>query len=300
MSPDILLLQGVDYDHGLATLGALRDWLGESGADYPEIFALAPNTGLESGYDLDGDGRCCGPGDAQGYGEFFGQGGMALLSRHEIEREAIRDFSAFLWRDLPGAILPEIDGEPFPSADARNVQRLSSVGHWVVPVRIGEARLTLLAFHAAPPVFDGPEDRNGRRNHDELIFWRHYLDGTFGAAPMERFVVIGDANLDPVDGDGRREALAALLRGTGLRDARPQRPEGPLEDHPGHDGDPRLDTVAWPAPDPGHLRVDYILTSADLTVARSAVHWPAGDGAAARDARAASRHRMVWIDILLD
>ncbi len=81
-SPDILVLQGVDYDHGLVTLTALRDWLAQDGPDYPHLFARAPNAGLDSGVDLDGDGRLGGPRDAQGYGRFFGQG--AWRSCHVI------------------------------------------------------------------------------------------------------------------------------------------------------------------------------------------------------------------------
>ncbi len=85
-------------------------------------------------------------------------------------------------RTLPGALLPEVDGKPFPSPQALAVQRLSSVGHWDVPVLLGAGkRLHLLAFAAGPPVFDGPEDRNGKRNHDEVAFWSLYLDGRLDA-----------------------------------------------------------------------------------------------------------------------
>jgi hypothetical protein len=45
VSPDILLLQNVDYDHGRAGLTALQMWLAEGGADYPYSFALPPNSG---------------------------------------------------------------------------------------------------------------------------------------------------------------------------------------------------------------------------------------------------------------
>ena len=52
---------------------------------------------------------------------------------------------------------------------------LSSKSHWDVPVRIGNVTLHLLASHPTPPAFDGAEDRNGRRNHDEIRFWSDYL-----------------------------------------------------------------------------------------------------------------------------
>jgi hypothetical protein len=63
---------------------------------------------------MDGDGRLSEAEDAHGFGSFFGQSGMAVLSRYPIEQDAVRDFSPMLWVDLPGALLPEKDGKPFP------------------------------------------------------------------------------------------------------------------------------------------------------------------------------------------
>jgi hypothetical protein len=289
---DILVLQGVDYDHGHIALRALRDAIARAGPRYPHLFALRPNTGMATGRDLDGDGRKGEPEDAQGYGWFAGEGGMAILSRHPVEADGVRDFSALLWRDLPGAIAP--DSPPEVAA----AQRLSRVAHWAVPVRVAGATVTLLTFHASPPVFDGPEDRNGRRNHDEIVFWQHYLDGAFGPAPRARFVIAGNANLDPVDGEGRKPAIRRLLGDPRVQDPEPRRP-GPVSERFGHAGDPALDTAAWAGPDPGHLRVSHVLPSADLALAGAGVHWPQ-TGDAAASAAAASRHRPVWVDIVID
>ena len=49
VSPDVLILQGVDYDHGQEALRALRDLIGAAGAEYPHVFALQPNSGMASG-----------------------------------------------------------------------------------------------------------------------------------------------------------------------------------------------------------------------------------------------------------
>lgn len=293
-APDIVVLQGVDFDLGLRALGALRDAIAGAGMRYDHLFALRPNTGMTTGLDLDGDDRLGEPEDAQGYGLYAGAGGMAILSRFPFEKGAARDFSALPWSDLPGAIPPE-----GMAPEVRAAQRLSSVGHWVVPVRVGETTLHLLAFHAAPPVFDGPEDRNGRRNHDEILFWRLFLDGAFGPAPETRFVLLGIANLDPVDGDGRKAAIGALLDDPRLRDPAPRRP-GPVAQGPGQRGDPALDTVLWPEPEPGALRVSYILPSTDLPVAGAGVFWPADGEPLAKVAARASRHRLIWVDIALD
>lgn len=295
-APDILVLQRVDHDFELRALDALRDRIAQQGVQFPYIYARRPNSGRATGLDMDGDGRCCDARDAQGFGWFEGRGGMAVLSRYSIDTDAVRDFSEMLWRDLPGARLPRLDGQPFPSAAAQAMQRLSSVAHWAIPVDTPEGRLTLLTFHAAPPVFDGREDRNGLRNADEIRFWRLFLDGAFGPAPQGRFVLLGDANLDPHDGDGSKPAIRALLTDPRLHDARPMRP-GPVRQQPGQRGDPHLDTVDWPAPGPGRLRASYILPSADLRVLDSGVLWPAADDPFLATVRAASRHRLIWADL---
>lgn len=297
--PDIVLLQGIDHDHGGEALSALAARLSEAGAPFPHHYAPPPNTGLRTGLDLDGDGRTGRWADAQGFGAFTGQGGMALLSRHPILTDQARNFSALHWADLPGARLPQRDGAPFPSAEAQAVQRLSTTAHWDVPVQVGDGVLHVLAFHATPPVFDGPEDRNGLRNADEIRFWQVYLDGALPGPPppATRFAVMGVANLDPADGDGQRAAIAALLADPRLQDVAPASPGGaaaPAGRNPGHMGNPALDTAAWD--DPGHMRVSYILPSSDLEPVGAGVLWPE-TGEMAQTAQAASRHRLVWVDI---
>lgn len=293
-APDVLVVQGVDWDLRLRALFALRDAIDRAGWRFDHLFALRPNSGMASGLDMDGDGRLGEPEDAQGFGRFAGARGMAILSRFPVETETVRDFSALLWADLPGAILP-----PGMAPDVRAAQRLARVGHWVVPLRVAGARFHLMVFHATPPVFDGPEDRNGRRNHDELAFWQRYLDGAFGQPPAGRFALVGDANLDPADSDGRRAAIEALLADPRLQDPAPRRP-GPVRPEPGQQGDPALDTASWPAPGPGNLRVSYVLPSAELKVTGSGVFWPPEDDPRADIAAAASRHRLVWVDIAID
>ena len=265
---DIIALQDFDYDLTGAALNAFAEALSEKGMAYPYRFSLPGNAGLMTDLDLDGDGKLRGPGDAQGFGGFFGEGGMAILSRYPIMYEQVRDFTAFLWKDLPGALLPQIDGNPFPSAEAQAIQRLSSNGHWVVPVDIPQiGRIHLLTFHATPPVFDGPEDQNGRRNHDEVLFWSNYLNGAFGPPVKDRFVLLGDANLDPNNGDGRGTAIRMLLAHPVFQDPLPGQP-----------------TVIWPQTGP--MRVDYVLPSADWQVLDAGVT-PLTD-------QSASRHGLVW------
>ena len=167
VDPDVIALQKFDYDLTGATLSLFA-----SQAGYPYFFAARPNTGMATGLDMDGNGRLGGPSDAQGYGHFSGQGGMAILSKFPIDTDNVQDLSTLLWRDIPNATLPMVNGKPFPSAEALAAQRLSTTGHWIVPIITPDGPFHLLTFHATPPVFDGPEDRNGKRNHDEVRLWQ--------------------------------------------------------------------------------------------------------------------------------
>ena len=289
LKADVLLLTGFDYDLDQVALSAFADQLALAGLTYPYRFSLRPNTGLPTGLDLDGDGRLGGPGDAQGWGRFSGEGGMAVLSRLPVRENEVRDFSDFLWRDLPGALL--FDGM---TPEAMAVQRLPTTGHWDVPIDLpGGGVLHLLAWHATPPVFDGPEDRNGRRNHDEAAFWVALLDGDLQVpAPAPPFIVLGDGNLDPVDGDGLSDAIVGLIRHPSL-----QKPLSQGKFFP-ENADDSGDTADFSAKNgPGRLQVDYVLPSRDLRVTGAGVLWPAQDNPLAQLLATASRHRPVWVDI---
>lgn len=300
VSPDILLLNGFDYDYRGIALAAFAEALSPRTPAYPHLFALRPNTGLATGLDMDGDGKLGSPRDAQGYGTFPGQGGMAVLSRLPIKTGDIQDFSAILWANFPDAMLPETEGGVFPSKEAMAAQRLSTTGHWDVPVQMPDGRiLHMLAFHATPPVYDGPEDRNGRRNHDEVRFWTALLNHKLAHRPPSTFVIAGDANLDPFDGDGLHQAMRDLLAHPDIQDPMPESPGARQLGTPSRRGNPALDTVDWPKEDgPGNLRVDYVLPSGDLHISAAGVFWPS-DGAGAKTVGTASRHRLVWIDIKL-
>lgn len=268
LDADVLLLTGFDHDAGLAALDAFRAALAAAGCAYPYRFALNPNTGVPTGFDIDGNGRTGEARDAQGWGKFRGAGGMAVLSRLPVDAGGVRDFSAFLWADLPGALMPA-----GLAAGEVAVQRLSTVGHWDVPLVLADgSALHLWAWHATPPVFDGAEDRNGRRNHDEAAFWLAYLDGRLPMAPPGRFVLLGDANLDPVKGDGLPLALRALLADRRLAD-----PAGGRA------------TVDY-GPPLGELRLDYVLPAAALDVVSAGVARPEGP---------TTGHWPVWVDLNL-
>ena len=215
IAPDIIVLQRFDFDHELHALQAFSDTLSANGMTYPHIFARRPNTGLQTGLDLNENGRLGEAQDAHGYGEFSGQRGMAILSKFPIDRTHVRDFSALTLGEIPlrqrvgiTSVLRRYD-----------FLRMSSVGHWDVPLILPNGtRLHLLTWHGSSPVFDGPEDRNGRRGAAETLFWADYLNGLLiQPPPSDPVIVVGVANIDPVDGEGRH---GALLHGQTLVDMR--------------------------------------------------------------------------------
>jgi len=302
--PDILLITNFDYDAQQIASRAFADRIGALGWQMPHPFAFQPNTGLRTGFDIDGNGFTSGASDAQGYGVFPGQGGMVLLSRWPLAGDA-QDFSQFLWRDLPG-------NQQRDPPELAAVQRLSSVGHWRVTYDIGGARLDILAWHAGTPAFDDETQRNARRNADENRFWLAYLDGALDFShPSDAFVLLGTSNLDPADGEGEREVMQTLLSDPALTDPVPVSAgavHAALADgaaNQTHLGNPALDTANFrDEPGPGNLRVDYVLPSADLRVADAGVFWPApdevlGPKVSARD-RGRSWHGIVWADIVLN
>jgi hypothetical protein len=321
VDPDILLINEFDFDPEAARLLAEI----HLGGAYPHLFIAPSNTGVASGLDLNGDGEVGTEGfaranDAFGFGLFPGQYGMLVLSRFPIDRGALRTFRTVLWARMPGARLPVTeDGESFYSDAALEVLRLSSKSHWDVPIEVDGTTLHLLASHPTPPVFDGPEDRNGTRNADEIRFWADYVQGadyihddagqTGGLAPGAHFVIAGDLNSDPFDGDSLPGAAQQLLDLDLVNTARtPASDGGPAAAaaqggaNVTHTGDPAFDTADFgddPARfGPGNLRADYVLPSASLTLVEAGVFWPT-DGPMAEAAAAASDHRLVWIDVIL-
>ncbi|TCO71754.1 endonuclease/exonuclease/phosphatase family protein [Chromatocurvus halotolerans] len=318
--PDIVLLNEFDYfeQPEAAVLPFLRRYLargqnGQQPLEYPYFYTAPVNTGVPSGHDLNRDGRSDGSGqDAFGYGLYPGQYGMLILSRYPLLTEAARTFRHFLWRDMPDNLMQSMqtpEGEPWYDADVQDIFRLSSKSHWDVAVDIGGRRLHLLASHPTPPGFDGPEDRNGRRNHDEIRFWVDYISGGEQAAYIvddaggrgglrgERFVILGDLNASPVEGDARQGAIRSLVAHSKVNDDAPPTSAAGAAASPGnrHAGS---HTASW------GLRADYVLPSrAGGSVTDSGVYWP-GPGEPGRtlvESRAASSdHRLVWVDLVLE
>jgi hypothetical protein len=295
-----------------------KSWNGQQTIQYPYSYRGPVNTGVDSGLDLDGNGKTGEPQDAWGYGSFPGQYGMLVLSRFPIRQEATRTFRHFPWSALPAAQRPlNPDGSSYYPDDIWKQLRLSSKSHWDLLIDVNGRDLHFLVHHPTPPVFDGPEDRNGKRNFDENRFWIEYLGrgdrnymvddkgGTGGLDKGALFVIAGDLNADPMDGDSANGAIGQLLAfplinasctplSSGAREASVVQGGKNRQ----HKGDPATDTSDFNDEHTGNLRLDYVLPSADITVRNCGVFWPAGDESG-HDLASASDHRLVWLDISL-
>lgn len=326
--PDIVLINEFDFDaEGKAADLFQRQYLEVAQADgQPLHYAyryLAPvNTGVPSGLDLDNNGTVGGNGrergnDAWGYGLHPGQYGMLVLSRFPIDTAAVRTFQLLKWHTLPGATRPlnPENGQPYWPDAVWQQLRLSSKSHWDVPVDTPNGRIHVLASHPTPPAFDGPEKRNVARNADELRLWHEYLKGETdsdwlcddqgrcgGLASDARFVIVGDLNNDPADGNGDHSAIVELIEHPRVLRMPTPHSEGAgelgavyAERGIKRHGNPAQATGDF-GPRTGSLRLDYVLPSTGLQLLGNGVHWPAS-GQPGVEATKASDHHLVWVDV---
>jgi Endonuclease/Exonuclease/phosphatase family len=329
--PDVLLINEFDFDPVAADRFRHNFLeLSQNGADpitYPYAFIAPSNTGIPTGMDLDNSGGVGGPNDAFGFGFFPGQFGLLVLSRFPIDTAHVRTFQKFLWKDMPGNLIPT----PFYSPAEVAILRLSSKSHWDVPIQIGGKTVHFLVSHPTPPVFDGAEDRNGRRNFDEIRLWADYItpgDADYiyddagvhgGLKPGSLFVIAGDQNSDPLDGDSVPGAIQQLIEHPLVNTKTTPESAGAVEAtalqggaNAAHESDPRFDTADFADTAPGNLHADYVLPRNTLQITDSAVFWPKQDDPLFRlvgvfdfatwgavGGFPTSDHRLVWVDVAI-
>ncbi|MGB1261331.1 MAG: endonuclease/exonuclease/phosphatase family protein [Cognaticolwellia sp.] len=315
VNPDIILLN--EFDGNDESHQSLKRFLsqylaksqhGNTAVHYPYFYQGPVNTGVATSYDLNNDNKVGTlPNDAYGYGLFSGHFAMALLSKYPIDTDKIRTFQLFKWKDMPNALKP-ITPEtktPWYSEQAWHNFRLSSKSHWDIPVSVNGNKLHILASHPTPPVFDGPEDRNGKRNFDELRFWTDYLTPSAasyiyddnkqygGLAKDKAFVILGDLNADAIDGNAIKSGIHALTHHPRVTDPKPSSEGGAL--HRKDNPNAKNHTAFW------GMRADYVLPAkAQLDVLGSGIFWPKKDQDEFRlikDRAASSDHRLVWVDV---
>ena len=318
--PDLLLLNEFDYDEaGEAAELFQRKYLevsqhGQAPIRYAYRYIGPVNTGVPSGIDLDHDGKLGTGNDAWGFGLHPGQYGMLVLSKYPIDAASARSFRMLKWSAMPSPSVP-IDpntGQPWYAPEVWPQLRLSSKSHWDLPVSTPLGEIHFLASHPTPPVFDGPDDHNGKRNRDEIRLWNEYVSGEpapwlcddrgqcGGLSKSARFVIAGDQNSDPHDGDST--AIGLLLANPRVQATPVPRSEGAVVaaktvggGNLVHKGPHAEDTGDF-GPKVGNLHLDYVLPSTGLKILDSGVFWPA-PGTEGADWIDATDHHMVWLDL---
>ncbi len=325
-NPDVLALLEFDYDQSGEALALFQTnylSISQNGAtpvNYEYTYVVSSNTGQLAPVDLDNNGSVSLPGDAFGFGFFPGQFAFVLLSKYPVLVDEIRSFQNFLWKDMPNALLPlNPDSTSFYSDEQLAIFRLSSKNHIDIPVKLpcNEIVHTIIA-HPTPPVFDGPEDKNGTRNHDEIRFLSDYVknksyiyddnNASGGLSGGAKFVIMGDLNADPNDGDATNSPIELLsannrINQQALLATKSPASAGAIEAatvqggaNDSHEGDPAFDTADFGDESPGNLRVDYVLPSYNINITGSGVFWPAS-GDETNYLNSASDHKLVWMDL---
>lgn len=279
---------------------------GLDGLEYEFIHTPKSNTGVHSGMDLDNNGaiddtagdRTYGN-DAYGFGRYPGQYALAIVSRYPIEKRAIRSFRTFRWEDMPDSeIVRDSEYDVYLTDREAERFRLSSKTHVDVPIAVGEHTVHALVAHPTPPVFDGPENFNGKRCHDEIRLLADYVAGTNyvyddsgrqgGLNGDASYVLLGDMNAAPGNEESLDAAGTYFVDNDDFNTRRfPTSPGGAQA------GSPYLTAEFG-------KQVDYALPSPDLAIRDSAVVWPsknANKRGLNDDVQTASDHRLVWADI---
>jgi endonuclease/exonuclease/phosphatase family metal-dependent hydrolase len=315
--PDVLLINELDnnFQSGRQTdvhnaAAFLENYLNVpqrddlNGVDFDHFYAPDSNTGVPSGIDVVKDGHDLEPGtrdygnDSFGFGEYPGQYAMAIYSKHPIHADRIRTLREFRWQDLPEDRAPTEDrydsGVYLTEAELERF-RLSSKTHADVPIWIDGELVHAVISHPTPPVFDGDENLNGRRNYAEVKLVGDYVRGAEyvyddqgnegGLSEDTPFVVMGDMNAEPGGEDNYDTATENLIENPRILSEPLPESEGAAEVV----GNPNA-TAEF------EIQADYVLPSTEFDIVDSAVVWPAEGEPLRPVVETASDHRMVWVE----
>jgi 3-phytase len=137
-----------------------------------------------------------------------------------------------------------------------------------------------------------------------------------GLKPGQLFVIAGDQNSDPLDGDSVEGSIQQLIDHPLINTkVTPSSAGGPywadVQDalNDTHESDPLYDTADFcdtavppPCGGPGNLRADYVLPRRTMRIVDAEVFWPTGDDPLVYLTGAgfpvpSSDHRAVWVDV---
>ncbi|MGQ7786403.1 endonuclease/exonuclease/phosphatase family protein [Nesterenkonia sp. K-15-9-6] len=316
-APDILVLTGTTHDSDGRIADTLNArYLAPAGLDLPYVYTAPTNSGIDSGTDLDGDGRIGGPGDALGYGEFPGQHGMVVYSAYPILEDEVRTFQDFLWQDMPDNSLPQAD---YSDLD-KSVLRLSATSLWDVPVEIGDDGETLHVIANSQTPEQEARSFDDVRAADERRFIEDYVSadpqggayiyddvGEAGALePDSSFVVVGEPGAGPGDSapaeaEPEDDRDLPLLDSPAVQDPLPEAvTDQPLNARAGDDTDTDEHATRAVEGEPDR-RVSLVLPDAEAEVSDSGIFWPA-EGEFGFDlvdpaGNAVLADRLVWVDL---
>ncbi|MBJ7539701.1 endonuclease/exonuclease/phosphatase family protein [Marinomonas transparens] len=150
---------------------------------------------------------------------------------------------------------------------------------------------------------DGAEQRNVCRNHDEIRFWSDYLSaadylvddqGRGGGLGESPFVLLGDLNASPYEGDASRTAITGLLRHPKMAAIDFPQSLGGIEHSPKvNQQHSALHTAVW------RMQVDYVRPSRALPILQQAVFWPHSNDSQFSLLKNTSDHLLVFLDLTL-
>ncbi len=316
--PDILLLCEFDHqadDRGYSSIDLFlseycgTEQLGQKAIDYPYRYLAPSNTGTTLATALTGKSEPRLPEDGVGFGCYPGHFNFVLLSKYPIKEDEVMSWRQLAWANKEDHSMPS---NYYVEAIA-NELKLSSKNHIKLPLDINGQQLNLVYCHPTPPVFDGEEQRNFRRNSDEIKLLVDILDNADYLRQYEQeqvgyieiiedennrypskhnekkpqpdlvdgpFVILGDLNNDVLDGDGDKAAMTRLLKHSRIHHEcangrlRPKS-RGGFFYHLvlKRRGIERKGKPAYWTHLNG-LRLDYVLPSAELHVVNSGVFWP--------------------------
>ncbi|MGF1674790.1 MAG: phytase, partial [Rivularia sp. (in: cyanobacteria)] len=123
-----------------------------------------------------------------------------------------------------------------------------------------------------------------------------------------KFVIMGDQNADPFDGDSTNNAILQLLDNPQINTTVTPNSEGGVDAairqggaNLNHTGNPAFDTADFADNTPGNLRADYVLPSNNLDINQAGIFWPESEDSqfplVGNFPFPSSDHRLVYVDV---